>query len=240
MKKITWKYNDLKIQYSKPRIQAYKDFKLIDSISDAMYFYYTIRIFDGKKMMFEANTYDFPKVNNLGAYIDYILDVNNEDMYLMEDIENSGFIRQKRYAQAILNDDFNIDSEYFYKIERVDTKIKQSYENEFRNYEYYELTIGKSVANKEGYDNEQPYGKSVFIKYLTRDDLIKLRETARDFCKYAVQIYNTTLKKQKIHCPHCKSVQTGLYSVISHGIDSVRFKCNHCDKKFTNDDDIWN
>lgn len=196
MNRRTWKKDTLYITYGKPVIQPFKQ-RIIDSMDDVMYFYYDIDILDGKKIIFHADAYDFPKVQNLPSYIDYIINMEEKDMFLYENLERGGFHRKRFYNFIDLADSFDMDHEYFYKIERMVTYVKQINELEFKNFEEYTLTIGKCEPNKEGYSNGEPFGKQIFIKYLTKEDLLRLKQTALAFCDVAIKEYNNELKITK-------------------------------------------
>lgn len=239
MSRRSWKKDSLYITYGSPSITPFREVEL-SSMKDVMYFYYDISILDGKKTIFESSTYEFPKVQNLPAYIDYILNMKEEDMYLYENLEDGDFKRKKLYSFVELNDSFNFDMEYFYKIERNITYVKQSHQSDFKRYEEYTLTIGQNEKNKEGYDNGENFGKSIFIKYLKKEDLERLSKTAQDFCNVAIQEYNKELKNRKIKCPNCSKSLSYLDSLVEIDDDrNYKFKCPLCNYDFTDEDDIY-
>ncbi|MDF2879529.1 MAG: hypothetical protein K0R54_86 [Clostridiaceae bacterium] len=230
MIKNKWRKNGFIIVYKNPSIQPFRE-NLIKSIKDVMYFYYDIDIFFKRNKIFHAEAYDFPKVQNLDKYIDYIVDMNEKDMFVYENIEDNGFCRKKLYNFIDLGDIFDI--EYFYKIEKIVTYVKQSYENEYKRFEEYTLRIGKCKQNKS-------YGKEVFIKNLTKEDIINLKEKAIEFCSLAIQDYNENLKKRVIKCPKCEKHQ--LYLEAFAGIKEhmeEQIKCIYCENEFSINDDIY-
>ena len=237
MSKKTWKKDKLHITYRNPYITPHS-VNLLTSMKDVMYFYYDIDILDGKKTLFSASACDFPKVQNLSCYIDHILDMEEKNMFVYENYEYHGFHRKKLYNFIVLDDSFNMDMEYFYKIERTITYIKQRDENEFKRYEEFTLTIGQNASNKKGYSNGENFGQSVFIKYLTREDMLNIKKVAEDFCKCAIDDYNEELKKYKIKCPKCKEHQLYLECLLpSDEIFGREFKCTKCGYEFGDDDD---
>lgn len=240
MSRQSWRKNDLYITYGNPSITPFTETQ-ISSMEEVMYFYYDIAILDGKKTIFESSIYEFPKVQNLPAYIKHIIDMKEEDMYLYEDFQDGGFHRKKLYSFIELNDSFNFDMEYFYKIEKHITYVKQSSQNEFKRYEKYSLIIGQNEKNKEGYDNGEDFGKSIFINYLTKEDLERLSKTAQGFCKLAIDEYNKELKERKIKCPKCNEVQSYLNSLVNVDEEThdYNFKCFSCNNEFTDEDDIY-
>lgn len=236
----TWKKDNLYITYGNPCITPHRE-NLVESMEDVMYFYYNIKILDGKKTLFNASTHDFPKVQNLPIYIDYILDMKEEDMFVYEDYEDNGFHRKKLYNFIVLDDSFNMDIEYFYKIERTITYVKQRDSKDFKRYEEFTLTIGQNAPNKEGYSNGEDFGQSVFIKYLTREDMLNLKRTAREFCKSAIEDYNKELKEYKIKCPKCEQHQLYLDALTDKENDygDCFFKCCECEHNFSSDDNYY-
>jgi hypothetical protein len=239
MSRRTWKKDGLYITYGNPSIQPFRE-DLLSSMKGAMYFYYDIDIFDGKKQIFHAEAFDFPKVQNLPNYIDHIVNMEEEEMFVYENFENNGFHRRKLYNFITLEDSFNMDSEYFYKIERMVTYVKQREEEKPKRYEDYTLTIGKCEPNKKGYSDGEPYGKQIFFKYLTKYDLLELKQTAIDFCNIAIEYHNRELRKYKIKCPKCGEHQLLLGSLIKEDeFGNQSFKCSKCAKEFSDNDDIY-
>lgn len=239
MSRRTWKRESLRITYGNPSIQAFRE-NIISSMKGVMYFYYDIDIFDGKKQIFHAEAYDFPKVQNLPNYIDHIVNIEEKDMFTYEDYEDNGFHRKKLYNFITLDDSFDMDCEYFYKIERMVTYVKQRHEKEHKRYEDYTLTIGKCEPNKRGYDDGEPFGKQIFIKYLTKEELLKLKQTAIDFCNVAIDYYNRGMREYKIKCPHCKERQLFLGALVKEDeYGKQKFKCTKCSKEFSDDDDMY-
>lgn len=240
MSRRTWKKDTLHITYSNPSITPHR-FDLLTSMKGAMYFYYDIEILDEKKTLFSARVHDFPKVQDLPIYIDHILDMEEKDMFIYEDFKDNGFHRKKLYNFIVLDDSFNMDIEYFYKIERTITYIKQRYEDDFKRYEEFTLTIGQNAPNKEGYSNGEDFGQSIYIKYLTREDILNIKKTAEDFCKCAIEVYNKELKKYKIKCPKCEEHQLYLDCLLPDNEESYteEFKCTKCGHEFNSDDDYY-
>lgn len=236
MDKITWKKDTLHITYSNPCITPYRE-DLLTSMDNVMYFYYNINILDEDKILFSSRTHDFPKVQDLPAYIDHILNMEEKDMFLYEDYKDGGFHRKRLYNFIELDDSFNMDIEYFYKIERHITYVKQRGDKEFKRYEEFTLTIGQNASNKEGYSNGEDFGQSVYIKYLTREDMLDIKNTAEDFCKYAIDDYNEHLKKYKIKCPKCEAHQLYLDCLLPSNDDYYEeFRCTKCGHEFDSND----
>ena len=103
------------------------------------------------------------------------------------------------------------------------------------------IRIGKNSPNKQGYSNGECFGRSIFIKHLTKEDLERLKKTAQDFCKYAIEDYNKELKEYKIKCPKCKEHQLYLDALTDEKnyYRDCFFKCTVCGHKFSDDDDYY-
>lgn len=241
MNNKSWEKGSISITYEEPRVTPHRE-RLLEDMKDVMYFYYNIKVLDEKKVLFESSTHDFPKVQNLPIYIDHILNMKEDEMFVYEDIKDGGFERKKLYNFITLDDSFNMGIEYFYKIEKLITYVKQSNENKPKRYEEYTLTIGQNAPNKKGYSNGEDFGKSVFITYLKKEDLLRLKNTAQDFCKYAIEDYNKYLKKYKIKCPKCNEHQLFLDSLLNEIEDDCyvdKFKCIKCGHEFDDNDDYF-
>ena len=240
MKKTIWKKDTLSIIYKNPIITPYRE-DLLASMDDVMYFYYDINILDEDKVLFSSRTHDFPKVQDLPGCIDEILNMEEENMFLYEDYKHDGFHRKMLYNFTVLEDLYDMNMEYFYKIERSITYVKQRHEEDFKRYEEFTLTIGQNIPNKEGYSNGEDFGKSVYIKYLTREDMLNIKKIAENFCKYAIEDYNEYLKRYKIKCPKCEVHQLYLESLLPQSSDShyEEFICTQCGYEFDADDDYF-
>lgn len=196
MSRRTWKKGNLYISFGQPSITAFPDDKTIQNMEQVMYFYYDIHIMQDTKTLFHQSAYDFPKVQNLHLYIDEITNYDMSKAYLLEDYKHHGFERKVRYHQVILDDSFSFDMEYFYKIERYDYSVKQSHENEPKLWSEYVLTIGAMEVDKTyGGSNREEYGKTIMIKYLTKEDLQQLKDTTNAFCEEAIRVYNKGVEK---------------------------------------------
>ena len=235
-----WKKNTFSIIYKNPKITPHRE-DLLTSIDDAMYFYYDISVLDENKILFNSRTHDFPKIQDLPVYIDQLLEMEEKDMFLYEDFEEDGFHRRRLYYFATLDDSYSMDMEYFYKIERDITYVKQRDEEEFKRYEEFTLTIGQNAQNKNGYSNGEDFGQSVYIKYLTREDMLNLKETAEEFCKYSIDNYNEHLREYKIKCSKCKAHQLYLDSLLPQSNDNYyeEFRCTKCGHEFDINDDYF-
>lgn len=194
MSRRTWTKGDLHISYGRPSITPFYNNddteREVKSMDDVMYFYYGIEILHHNKITLSMSTHDFPKVQNLPIYIDQIMSYNMDNGYVVEDYEDGGFHRRIRYAHVILEDSFGFDIEYFYKIERYDYVVKQSSENNYKEWTEYILTIGEMEPHRKyGGANRENFGKVIMIKYISPEELISLKNTALSFCEEAIRIH---------------------------------------------------
>lgn len=198
MSRRTWNKGNLYISFGQPSITPFQDEKPISDITKAMYFYYDVTILQDTKTLLSMRAYDFPKVQELPSYIQHMMDFDMEKAYLLEDTKINGFERRIKYHQIVLEDSFGFDIEYFYKIERYDYSVKQRNENEPKLWTEYVLTIGRmEVSKKYGGDNREDYGQCIMIKYLTPDDLHRLKNMATAFCEEAVRLHNKPFHSEK-------------------------------------------
>lgn len=183
MCKRSWSKGNITISYMNPSIIPFPERELINK-NDIMYFYYDVEIYSKEKAIFTTQVYDFPKVQNLSWYIEQILNIKEDDMFVYENYEHKGFKRKVLYSFIELKDSSSLDMEYFYKIEKRITYVKQQEEAEYNRIEEYTLIIGQNESEEEF------YGKSVFLNNLTKMDLISLMNIADEFCKIAIDDYN--------------------------------------------------
>lgn len=200
MSRRTWNKGNLYISFGRPSITPFYDGdneRKLKDMNDVMYFYYDIDILQDKKVLFKTSAYDFPKVLDLPFYIDEIMNFNMENAYLLENFKEDDFFRKVKYHQIVLEDSFGFDVEYFYKIERYDYSVKQPHEDVAKEWSEYIMTIGKMKACKTyGGSNREEYGDCVMIKYLTPDDLFRLKQTALDFCDVAIKEHHKMLHNE--------------------------------------------
>lgn len=253
MIKTTKQYiNDgLIIEYSEPSIQPFHEgyFEPITT-EDIMYFYYTVKIYrykeldetgDGlilaeKELIFEERTHDFPKVADVPDYIDYII---NEPCNLkITDYESDGFHKIENYNQIILNDFANC--EYWYKIERYDTSVKQRNSEVYKDLKKYMLTIGKGFKN-QGFSDNKDNGVAIYLDNLTEEELLKFKKVCEDFLKSAIDYTNEYILKAMLKCPYCNETFKLSGTNIKDEWDDYIYKCSKCSKIIKEDewDEFW-
>lgn len=193
----TWRKGNLRISYSNPTITPFNKENVAD-MDDAMYFYYHVHVFHHKTIVFSFDAYDFPKVQDLPACIEYLMTYDMNKAYLLDDVKSGDFERQIRYHQTTLDDGFGFDTEYFYKLERYDYKVKQPHDEEPNEWTEYVLTIGSMKQHRDhgGMDRED-YGETLTVKRITPEELIQLKDTANRFCEEAIRIYNKEQKEKQ-------------------------------------------
>lgn len=226
------------IEYSDPSIQAFHEgyFEPITK-KDILYFYYTVQIYRynelditgddlilaEKELIFEERTHDFPKVDSVPGIIDYI--VNEPCTLKLKDYEDNGYHQIQYYNQVDLMDYANC--EYWYKIERYDTKVKQRSSNEYRDFKYYTLTIGNGFGNM-GYSNKKDNGAAIYLSELKEKDLLEFKKVCEEFMESAIETYNESVKNTKLKCPHCNKYFNLCGTNIKDERNDYIYKCSHC------------
>lgn len=168
------KVNNVKISIKNMSIQPFDENVKPKSIDDVMYLYYLLKMKVGKKT-YKFQAYDFPKLQNVGKYIDYIIDFDVKSMGLkINDIDKDGYRKSEYYKQMLLEDSFG--EEYFIKFEKYCTLGHQSSGEEF-NIEWYNMIF------------VNPNGECVFMERLEESDLIKFKEYADGMINYEIENY---------------------------------------------------
>lgn len=168
-----------------------------------MYFYYDIAITSGTKVILKAEARDFPKMLDLPAAIDHILQLDMqtaEGVHLhtfTDEYTDGSFKQEVRTAVADLTDTF--EREYGILIERKDyiatREIDATEESDLitlrKERTEYTLTIEKPVLLLDNENIPYPsHTESVTIKDLKVADLIRLKEMAIGFCEEAMKREN--------------------------------------------------
>lgn len=178
-----WKKGNLTIRYENPVLIPFDD-ENINDINDAMYFYYDVKILSGEKEIKNINCRDFSKVDELVYCIDEIMGLDISKLVLKEDSE-----LKITYSQIKIDDVF--DTEYFYKLERYGFSKTKLEDDEIKEWNEYELTIGDFEINSI----KENSGNCVLIKHITEEEILLLKKTAKDFCDKAIKNYNKGLIK---------------------------------------------
>lgn len=238
-------YDGLIIRYKNPTIQTYRDdYKKINSMASVMYFYYDLEIerlneidregdlvLVEKELLLNTDAYDCPKVQYVPETIYSI--ISNPCVLELENYENNGFYRIVKYNQALIED--FVDAEYWFKIERYDYSVKQSY-NEFYNYNtHYNITIGLG-SKVAGYGNRKDTGTAVYLNNLTKEEILDFRAVAESFVQESIDLFNKDIVTHTSLCCHCQE-RINLYE---NAIGDNLFKCPLCTKEFKYDQEDFN
>lgn len=175
---------NLIITYFNPSITAFDDNKELKSQKDIMYFYYNIEIYYKNKLLLEAYTHDFPKVQNLHSVIDYLL---SEDDYVLEDARGGTYYTYyiKNKKQYYHGDHF--EREYSYHFDAIKTRFLKD-DKHVSEYEYTLTIDNKQVLNKYKSENEKVTTPVRIV--LNKDELIRLKGIAESFMENAINHYN--------------------------------------------------
>lgn len=187
---VIWKKENVSITFNNGTITPFNDSTLVDK-KDIMYFYYNIKIqqnVDNKINTLLFSTYDYPKVVYLNEFIDNIINFDmKKEGYLLEDYKHNDFHRKVFYHQVELYDLFFL--EYFIRIERYDYEVKQPFENEYKMFTQYKMTIGELTNDS--------IGQAMFFNNLLKEDLLSLKDTANDFIQKTIDYTNTLNTRMK-------------------------------------------
>ena len=229
------------IRFKDPSIQPFgNDFEQVKTMKDVMHYYYTIEIdclnevdsegdivLAEKKTLFKADAYDFPKVQNVPAYINYIIE--EPCNLVLEDFKKDEFHRIIKYNQVKLED---MNVEYWYKFERYDYSVKQSGTDKYNNWTEYTVTIGQG-NRVAGYSSRKEYGNAVYIDKMTEKDLLDFKQVVEDFILYSIDEHNSNINKVTTICPNCRE----RINIVKGYVKNDKYKCYLCEKEFDNDFD---
>lgn len=183
-----WKKGNFSVEYKNPYIIEYKG-DSVENINQNS-FIYEVVIKNKDELLATYKTSFFAKVHNLKSCINNLLSVEEKDMYKT----NKG---NTIIYRACVELEDSLDFDYSYKIDKV---IKYFFdENGERNkLEYYSLTFLEYINNTEvSYGTREEYGKSIYINYLSENDLKELLAVTDSFINLAVDKY--FLRKEKVN-----------------------------------------
>lgn len=134
--KSIWRYNDIKIVFSEPSIQAPEKIVDVEDAEDILYYYYTLTVYrkcDKKwKEVLCANVWDFPQILDLERVLEMLNKSSYDDNSWQVDKSDDGSTvwYQKSYTLS------GIVPEDFYTIE----KEVRIWDGDM--YECFNLTVG--------------------------------------------------------------------------------------------------
>lgn len=206
--KFIWQNNSIKIQFSKPNIQAYPEFDTLDDDKKIMYYYYNVKILkkvatykniDEDKPIYkwktltEINTYDFPCIQQLKDIINYQINNNptkngQKIRYLDGDI---------KYKETLSTEGFACDD--FYEISKYSDD--KGLEN------HYSIYFGCTLDIQSSMDNE-----GIRINYIDEEEIKELLKCVNDFISFSINLYNKTITTyNKLHTKNKEIISGKIY-----------------------------
>lgn len=190
-----WKKDGFSLEYSNPKLTAFPEQdKAIQSIDDALYFYYTLTVRIDEDIVCKFDSYDEHKVDALPISITKLINTDmNKGLLLYE--EN----QEHRELYNRIDLDSYYDLEYFFTLERFQYQFKDRSKHPgvnsiedipFTVNDLYSIHIGEGEPNKKGYSTREDYGKSVYIKNIHEHELLELKKVAENFIQYAIDKAN--------------------------------------------------
>lgn len=183
-----WKTNGMGIRFSDPKLTPFPSSDEINDISDAIYFYYTIQVFDRETVLFETRTHDYPKVNEFPMCIDDVLTFDMSKALLTDEYQDAdGLKRYTRIAMTSLED--WVEMEYVLRLERHSYFVRPTPTEESLTGMTYTATISDHTKGL--------LVPSYTFSNLGKEDLVRLKQTAEEFCQKALTLYEEEKKSSQ-------------------------------------------
>lgn len=167
----------IKVEFSKPQIQAHDDYGYCKNENGILYYYYDVDIYTKLnkkwKKMLEIDTYDFPNLINFKKIL---------DLFISRDIDVNNY-QKNFYNDGVICSTYNLETnglgEDFYSV------TCQYLENDgVKEKEYYNVTIGKSLF----IDSSEVLG--VTFNNLSYEELKTIYECVNGFIQYSIDNKN--------------------------------------------------
>lgn len=181
---VALQLNNIRIEYSKPQIQAFNEYRLNDK-EDILHFYYDVVItkknYERKiEKIARGSAYDFGIAAYIEDYVNSVLETdmtkNSIKMYLNdpdEEVDETEYILTKYFElSGMLNEDtINIKRMY---------KTFEDCEGR-KEFEYYDVYFGTSGSDFDNTSN------GVLLTNLYREDIELIREFGKKFVELAIK-----------------------------------------------------
>ena len=207
-KKFGFNSDKMKVEFSKPCIQAYDDYAFCKTENGIMYYYYNIRIkakvLNKWERIVDIYTHDFPQILALKEYIRLFLIEGVEEEKYQKDIGTHDII-WKTYS---LDTGFFCDDYYsiIHTIKDNDGDISES----------FSLTVGKSLD----YSTHDVVG--VTFNHLRKEDLEEIYKCVCGFIQYSLDDHNEGVIEYNKNSISSWKIENGkLYEMNEDKIKSV-------------------
>ena len=204
---FSFESENLKVEFSEPRIQAHDEYGACTKEEDILYYYYNVSVQSKKdngkwKILFTVNTYDFPEILTFKAMLEAMLNEVKIEDYQRADC-GEGHIWYTYYLDSCpLCEDY-------YSISNSILKEGKDVEKDS-----YTITVGKAM------DYSCSEIQSVNFGNLTKTDVENIYECVKDFVQYSIDEthrINTERNKQGLNAFKIKDGK--LYEMSKDGIE---------------------
>lgn len=187
--KATWKYENIKIEFSEPHIQEDDNVLFVNNIEQILYYYYNLTVYSKNKdsnkwkKMWTAYAHDAPAIFAIPQMInDLMKDDFDSDVWQKQQFssrEGQVHVMSKSY------DSFSLFNEDDYCLKRL-VVFDENGNNESDEYRFF---VGKS-------DDITSYISSgLLLRRLKKKDIIRLKKTAEEFIEKSIAVYNQNMEK---------------------------------------------
>ena len=186
LKKISsiWKYEDVKLEFSNPSIEAMSGNLFINDISQIMYYYYELKLYNKDKetkkwkKLWSTYTYDAPALIGIPDMIDKL--VKND--FDSEDWQKNSCARRGAQLTVMCKscDSMSLINEDDYCFKRI-TVLDEKKEPVNEEYRFY---VGKS-------DDLLDHASSGLLLHdMKKSDIIRLKHVAEEFIEKSISYFN--------------------------------------------------
>ena len=209
--KSIWRYNDIKIVFSEPSIQAPEKIVDVEDAEDILYYYYTLTVYrkcDKKwKEVLCANVWDFPQILDLERVLEMLNKSSYDDNSWQVDKSDDGSTvwYQKSYTLS------GIVPEDFYTIE----KEVRIWDGDI--YECFNLTVG---AGKFDSDTVT----SVVLRKLKPEEITGFIDVVKNFIKKSIEYHNQIQNERIAADRQARTIKDG--KMYEYSINTEHFTVN--------------
>lgn len=209
--KSIWRYNDIKIVFSEPSIQAPEKIVDVEDAEDILYYYYTLTVYrkcDKKwKEVLCANVWDFPQILDLERVLEMLNKSSYDDNSWQVDKSDDGSTvwYQKSYTLS------GIVPEDFYTIE----KEVRIWDGDM--YECFNLTVG---AGKFDSDTVT----SVVLRKLKPEEITGFIDVVKNFIKKSIEHHNQIQRERIAADKQARIIKDG--KMYEYSINTEHFTVN--------------
>lgn len=204
---FSFQSENLKVEFSEPKIQAYDEYGACTEEKDILYYYYNVSVQSKKdngrwKILFSVNTYDFPEILNFKAMLEIMLTELKIEDYQKADCGEGHIWYTYHLDSSPLCEDFYTIT---HSILKEDDEI---------HHETYSVVVGRAM------DYSCSEVQSVNFGNLTKTDLEEIYECVKEFVQYSIEEahrINTERNKQGLNAFKIKEGK--LYEMSSDGLE---------------------